>query len=93
MVDSMHKNSQATIQNDSIFTLYSAYVSLNLYLVLWKVNQTVDSMQEERTKLQSEITHLKSELETQTKTRRTLEQENATLLDRVSQFDHQRVCN
>ncbi|XP_062594271.1 coiled-coil domain-containing protein 150-like isoform X2 [Saccostrea cucullata] len=58
--------------------------------LLEEVSQTVDSMQEERNKLTNEIHQLKSELETQTKRRNALEQENATLLERVSQFDQQR---
>ena len=49
-------------------------------------------MQEEHKKLTNEIHQLKSELESQTKRRSALEQENATLLERVSQFDQQRVC-
>lgn len=48
-------------------------------------------MQEEHSKLTNEIHQLKSELESQTKRRNALEQENASLLERVSQFDQQRV--
>lgn len=51
----------------------------------------MDTMQEEHSKLTNEIHQLKSELESQTKRRSALEQENATLLERVSQFDQQRV--
>ncbi|XP_056014770.1 coiled-coil domain-containing protein 150-like isoform X7 [Ostrea edulis] len=58
--------------------------------LLEEVSQTVDSMQVEHSKLTTEIHQLKSELESQTKRRNALEQENATLLERVSQFDQQR---
>lgn len=58
--------------------------------LLEEVSQTVDTMQEEHSKLTNEIHQLKSELESQTKRRSALEQENATLLERVSQFDQQR---
>ncbi|XP_078338802.1 coiled-coil domain-containing protein 150-like isoform X2 [Crassostrea virginica] len=58
--------------------------------LLEEVSQTVDTMQEEHKKLTNEIQQLKSELESQTKRRSALEQENATLLERVSQFDQQR---
>lgn len=51
----------------------------------------MDTMQEEHSKLTNEIHQLKSELESQTKRRNALEQENASLLERVSQFDQQRV--
>lgn len=53
----------------------------------------MDTMQEEHSKLTNEIHQLKSELESQTKRRNALEQENASLLERVSQFDQQRVSN
>lgn len=58
--------------------------------LLEEVSQTVDTMQEEHSKLTNEIHQLKSELESQTKRRNALEQENASLLERVSQFDQQR---
>lgn len=58
--------------------------------LLEEVSQTVDTMQEEHSKLTNEIHQQKSELESQTKRRNALEQENASLLERVSQFDQQR---
>lgn len=57
--------------------------------LLDEVNTTVDSMIEERTKLQSETQQLKIELDSQKKLRKSLEQENATLMDRVSGFESQ----
>ena len=48
-------------------------------------------MIEERTKLQSETQQLKIELDSQKKLRKSLEQENATLMDRVSGFESQQV--
>lgn len=57
--------------------------------LLDEVNQTVDSMIEERTKLQSEAQQLKIELDSQKKLRKSLEQENATLLERVAGFESQ----
>jgi len=55
------------------------------------VNQTVDGMSEERSKLQADIQQVKLDLETQIRSKRQLEQENATLLDRISSFEQQKV--
>ncbi|CAC5405196.1 unnamed protein product [Mytilus coruscus] len=57
--------------------------------LLDEVNQTVDSMIEERSKLQGEAQQLKIELDSQKKLRKSLEHENATLMERVSGFEGQ----
>ena len=48
-------------------------------------------MIEERTKLQNETQQMKIELDSQKKLRKSLEQENATLMERVSGFESQQV--
>lgn len=48
-------------------------------------------MSEERSKLQADIQQVKLDLETQIRSKRQLEQENATLLDRISSFEQQKV--
>ncbi|XP_060580198.1 coiled-coil domain-containing protein 150-like isoform X3 [Ruditapes philippinarum] len=57
--------------------------------LLEEVNQTVDTMVEERTKLQKQVQQLQLELDGHSRARRKLEHENAHLLERVSGFEQQ----
>lgn len=57
--------------------------------LLEEVNQTVDTMVEERTKLQKQVQQQQLELDGHSRARRKLEHENAHLLERVSGFEQQ----
>ncbi|KAL3862087.1 hypothetical protein ACJMK2_008081 [Sinanodonta woodiana] len=57
--------------------------------LLEEVNQTVDSMIKERSRLHTEIQQAKLEVESHNRARRKLEQENALLLDRLAGFEQQ----
>ncbi|KAK3591041.1 hypothetical protein CHS0354_026055 [Potamilus streckersoni] len=57
--------------------------------LLEEVNQTVDSMIKERSRLHTEIQQSKLEVESHNRARRKLEQENAHLLDRLAGFEQQ----
>ena len=55
------------------------------------MNQTVDSMVEERALLQKQVQQLQLEVDSHGRARRQLEHENAHLLERVSGFEQQQV--
>ena len=55
------------------------------------MNQTVDSMVEERAVLQKKVQQLQLEVDSHGRARRQLEHENAHLLERVSGFEQQQV--
>ena len=55
------------------------------------MNQTVDSMVAERTKLQKTVQQQQLDLDSHSRARRKLEHENAHLLERVSGFEQQQV--
>lgn len=58
---------------------------------MFKVNQTVDTMVEERSKLQKQVQQQQLELDGHSRARRKLEHENAHLLERLSGFEQQQV--
>ena len=55
------------------------------------MNQTVDSMVEERAVLQKKVQQLQLEVDSHGRARGQLEHENAHLLERVSGFEQQQV--
>ncbi|XP_053379016.1 coiled-coil domain-containing protein 150-like isoform X2 [Mercenaria mercenaria] len=59
--------------------------------LLEEVNQTVDTMVEERTKLQKQVQQQQLDLDSHSRARRKLEHENAHLLERVSGFEEQQA--
>ncbi|XP_060075980.1 coiled-coil domain-containing protein 150-like [Ylistrum balloti] len=61
--------------------------------LLEEVNQTVDGMVEERSKLQGDVQQAKMELEATARTKRQLELENTTLLERIAGYETQKVAN
>ncbi|XP_041377608.1 coiled-coil domain-containing protein 150-like [Gigantopelta aegis] len=59
--------------------------------LLEEVNQTVDALMDERTRLTSELEQTKIELETLYSTQRQVERENADLLERIGGFQQQKT--
>ena len=74
----------------SVF-FFLLYKLIHMSLVPLQVNQTVDSMVEERALLQKQVQQLQLEVDSHGRARRQLEHENAHLLERVSGFEQQQV--
>ncbi|XP_033763087.1 coiled-coil domain-containing protein 150-like isoform X2 [Pecten maximus] len=61
--------------------------------LLEEVNQTVDGMVEERSKLQGEVQQAKMELEATSRSKRQLQVENTTLLERVAGYETHKTAS
>ncbi len=64
---------------------------LGLKLYFLQVNQTVDTLMDERVAIQSDLEQTKVELDTLYGTQRQVERENADLLERLAGFEQHQV--